>query len=680
MRRFVSWGIAAALAAVLAGGTAHAADDSLANPAAAEWQATGGSWSNDRFSTLRQITPANIGRLGGAWVRKLEGETSRSIPVVAGGRMFLTAGKHVHALNPKSGAPLWVHETPIAPSPLFKGVAVGAGLVFYGTADARIVALDAATGALRWSTPIGEDGVKRGEGDAVGVLSPTGQYISAAPVFADGMVISGMANGDYSIRGRIVALDAKTGRFAWRFDTVPGPGEFGHDTWPQDSDVWQRGGGGAWGTPAVDRDLGLVYFGVGNPVPQWGGDIRRGDNLFTGSVVAIDLKTGKYRWHFQVTHHDIWDADLGTPVVLYDATVQGRTVKALAVMHTNGFLFLLDRRTGKPVHPVEEIPVPQNPRLFTHPTQPFPVGADMIAPRCLPPDSVPEGFLAKCLYDPIDFDTPNAMYPVMAARAAPLAYSPETKFVYAAASIWPYWIRRFEDPRFFRASGGPNVPGKKYSGILAAIDTRTNKIAWRREVPYEIHNGSGFTATQGGVVFHGQPDGAFQAYDAESGDLLWQFQTGSAQNGPASVYEIDGEQYVAAVSDQAVWAFKLGGTVPPQPAPPLPRTESAWSGRIASNDRVAIAAVVEDTGLEKLREAFDEFAFEPQRTRVKRGGKVTFTNQGRQAHEIRALDGSWSTGVLQPGQSAAVAMEQAGSFTYQCHDHQWSYGQVIVDP
>ena len=678
MRRPALLGITAALAAMAAGSAAWAGRPD--RPAAAEWSAAGGSWSNDRYSTLRQITPGNIGRLGGAWVRKLEGETSRSVPVVAHGRMFLTAGRHVYALNPKDGATLWTHEAPIPPSFQFKGVAVGGGLVFYGTADARIVALDAATGALRWSTPIGDEGVQRGEGEGIAALTLTGQYISAAPVFANGLVISGLSNGDFSIRGRVVALDARTGRQVWRFDTIPGPGEFGHDSWPQDGDLWQRGGGGSWSTPAVDGELGMVYFGVGNPVPQWGGELRPGDNLFTGSIVAVDLKTGKYRWHFQAVHHDIWDADLGTPVVLYDALVRGRPVKALAAMHTNGFLFLLDRRTGRPVHPVEEVPVPQNPRLFTHPTQPFPVGADMIAPRCLPRDAVPEGFEAKCLYDPIDFDMPNAMYPVMATRAAPLAYSPDTRYVYAAASIWPYWVQRFEDPRFFRGSGGAGVPGKKYSGILAAIDTRTNKIAWRREVPYEIQNGSGFTATRGGIAFHGQPDGAFQAYDAASGELLWQFQTGSPQNGPASVYEIDGEQYVAAVSDQAVWAFKLGGTVAPLPATPPPRTESAWSGRVANSDRVALSTRVQDSGLEKLREAVDEYAFEPQRTRVKRGAKLTFTNQGRQAHEIRAVDGSWSTGLLQPGQSAAIAMDRPGSFTYQCHEHKWSYGQVIVDP
>jgi alcohol dehydrogenase (cytochrome c) len=610
-------------------------------------------------------------------VKELKAEMTHAIPVVADGRLFVTAGKHLYALNPKTGEELWVHDTPIAPSFQFKGVATGDGLVFYGTADAHIVAVDAKTGKQAWSTLIGDPGLKHGDGEGIGALTLTGQYISGAPTYVNGLVISGMSNGDFGVRGRVVALDAKTGKQVWRFDTIPGPGEIGHGTWPQDNDEWKQGGGGAWSTPAVDPELGLVYFGVGNPVPQWGGELRKGDNWFTDSVVALDLKTGKYKWHYQVVHHDLWEADLGTPMMLYDAEVDGKPRKALAALSTNGFFYLLDRKTGQPIHPIKETPVPQNPRLFTSPTQPIPEG-DQIGTRCVDPKKIPDGFRAMCMYEPIDYDIPNAMYPVLTTRAAPAAYSPDTKYFYAAGSDWPLWVQRYKDPKFF-AAGNPSIPGIKYSGILAAVDSRTNKIVWKKEVPYEIQNGSGMTATAGGVLFHGQPDGQFQAYDAKTGDLLWQFQTGSAQNGPASVFEIDGEQYVAAVSDRAIWAFKLGGTVQPLPAPPPPRTESAWGGRLQSKDQVSMGGTVKDSGLEFTRETHDEYVMLPARIKVKAGTTVTFTNNGKEPHEATAQDGSWSTGVVQPGQSAKVTFAKPGSWTYQCKEHPWSYGQVVVE-
>jgi alcohol dehydrogenase (cytochrome c) len=670
--------LAAAMLALPATAAASADANDGSRPSAKEWSHAEGDWGNTRYSTLTQITPATVGKLGGAWVKELQAEKTHAIPVVADGKLFITAGKHLYALDPKTGQEIWVHDTPVAPSYQLKGVAVGDGLVFYGTADARIAAVNIKTGQLAWSTLIGEPNIRRGSESALGALTLTGQYISGAPTYVNGLVISGMSNGDFGIRGRVVALDAKTGKQVWRFDTIPNPGEIGHDTWPQDNDEWKQGGGGAWTTPAVDPELGLVFFGVGNPVPQWGGELRAGDNLFTDSVVALDLKTGKHKWHYQVTHHDIWEADLGTPVVLYDAEVDGKKRKALAVVSTNGFFYLLDRATGKPVFPTEERPVPQNPRLKTAPTQPFPVGADQIGTRCVDPAKIPNGFRAMCLYEPVDWTIPNAMYPINTTRAAPMAYSPDTRFFYAAGTDFPFWIQRYEDPKFFNA-GLPSIPGVKYSGILAAVDSRTNKIVWRKEVPYEIQNGSGMTVTAGGVLFHGQPDGQFQAYDARTGDLLWQFQTGSAQSGPASVFEVDGEQYVAAVSERAVWAFKLGGTVQPLPAPPPPRTESAWGGRLQSKDQVSLGGTIKDTGLEFVRETHDEFAVLPARIRVKAGTAVTFTNNGKQPHQASAQDGSWTTGEIQPGQSAKVTFAKPGSWTYQCKDHPWSYGQVVVE-
>ncbi|MEQ9449736.1 MAG: PQQ-binding-like beta-propeller repeat protein, partial [Rhodospirillaceae bacterium] len=270
-------------------------------PAAQDWPLVGGDWGNSRFSTLDQINTANVGQLGGAWVRELPGGGPLGTPIVLNGRMFVTTARIAHALDPRSGEILWSYELPVPAQGLYKGMAAGDNMVFVGLSNSRIVALDQETGEEIWIGVIGDPDFDR-----------EGQFISGAPVYADGMVIAGLANGDYGIRGRVVALDADTGEQAWRFYTVPYEGEAGHETWPQDHDDWKPGGSGVWMNGAVDPELGIVYFGVGNPIPQWGGEARAGDNLYSESVIALDVRTGELRWHYQVVHHDIWEADLGT--------------------------------------------------------------------------------------------------------------------------------------------------------------------------------------------------------------------------------------------------------------------------------------------------------------------------------------------------------------------------------
>lgn len=542
------WWVAAIAATTLLVGAfatsvSMASDVDLGNTAAKDWPLVGADRGNSRYSQLAQITSRNIQELGGAWTVPLTGQSSVATPVVAGGRMFTTIGAEVRALNPKTGETLWSYK-PEAP-PSRKGVAVGDGLVFVGLLDAHLVALRQDNGQHVWTAMVGDDGFEPAPiQGASGPRPPINtQMISSVPAFVRGMVITGMANGDFGLRGRIVGLNAKTGKVAWRFDAIPAPGEPGSETWQQDNDVWKTGGGGVWMPPAIDESLGLAYLGIGNPVPQWGGEVRAGDNLYTDAVVALDIKTGKLRWHYQVVHHDIWDHDLGTPLVLYDAVVEGKPRKAIAVMRTDGYLFLLDRKTGQPVFPTAELPVPQNARLKTAKTQPFPIGADAIGPRCVEQEMVPEGFRRGCYFEPIDFDQPNFMTPLLTTRAAPMAFSPDTKFFYATASVAPYWVKRTQDPYFFSVL---ETEGMKNYGLIVAIDSRSNKIAWQHRVANRIDAGSGAMATAGGLVFHGEPSGNLQAYAADSGKLLWEFQTGSSVQGAAMSYEFEGQQYVAA--------------------------------------------------------------------------------------------------------------------------------------
>ena len=272
-----------------------------------------------------------------------------------------TGADDVFAVDVATGKILWEYQAHLEQTIstvccgwLSRGVALGDGKVYIGRLDGKLVALDQKTGKVAWETVIGrwQDGFT----------------LTHAPLYYNDMVIVGGSGGEFSLRGRVAAFDAKTGKQKWRFWTIPGPGETGHDSWPQDTDAWKTGGAPVWQTPAVDPELGLLYFSTGNASPDLNGSKRGGDNLFTASIVAVDAETGAYRWHYQQVHHDIWDYDGPSPVVLFD--VDGK--KGLAQASKTGWLYLLDRETGKPLLPIPEQPVPQLASQKTAATQPIP--------------------------------------------------------------------------------------------------------------------------------------------------------------------------------------------------------------------------------------------------------------------------------------------------------------------
>lgn len=660
-RNILLAGAATALLLAACGEKASAPKD----VAGKNWPLHGGVGANTRYSGLDQINLGNVKDLGAVWSLDLKDERSKGPPVVLDGTMFIaTAGGHVMAVDAKTGDVKWSY-LPTGPGldVRNRGLAVGGGKVYFGLTDGSVSAVDAATGTQAWTTYIG-DGPAR-----------FGMFVSAAPSYADGKVLVGLASGDAGIKGRFVALDAATGKLIWQFNTIPLPGEAGHDTWPQDSNAWENGGAGVWMNASVDEKLGLVYFGTSNASPQYGGEVRPGDNLFTATALALDLKTGKEKWHFQALHHDIWEGDLGTPMVLYDQTFGGKTRQAIGVLRTDGYLFVLDRATGEPILPVEERPVKQNERLKTAATQPYPVGVDKVGPECVEKDLIPAGFEAACYWDPIDYTQPNMIFPT-STRFAPMSYSPRTKYIYVSGMSGGHWIRRGEDPYFFSL---PGIPGMKSYGILAALDSSTGKMVWQKKTPYPMAFGSGTTATAGDLLFHGEMDGAFQAFDAKTGDMVWSFQTGAEATAPAITYDIDGKQYVAIAATNRIWSFALGGTVAALDAPAAPTTESDFSGRIFAADHVAMSATIKSIGVIKDTEFTDEYVFEPMRIRVDAGATVTWTNDGKEAHSATAADGSWTTGEIAPGKIGTVKFEKPGTYTYICKEHPWSYGQIIVE-
>jgi glucose dehydrogenase len=243
--------------------------------------------------------------------------------------------------------------------------------------------------------------------------------------------------------------------------------------------------------PAIDPRLRMLYFGVGNPVPQWGGEIRPGNNLFTDSVVALDIRTGKLKWYFQGVHHDIWDHDFGTPLVLFDTAVNGQQRHGLAVMRTDGYLFQLDRETGAPLRPIVERRVPSSRTMKMSPTQPFPIGVDAIGPRCVEEGMAPAAFKRRCYFDALK-NEPNLVFAFATTRAAPMSFSPQTGYFYITAGVTPNWLRRSDDPCYYGIFQ-PTVGLRQY-GLVTALDSQTGKIIWQKRVANRLDAGSGATS------------------------------------------------------------------------------------------------------------------------------------------------------------------------------------------
>jgi len=637
--------------------------------AASDWTAVNGDQSNTRYSALTQINSQTVTKLGAAWVSEkiTPPPTNRVSSVVDNGLMIFTAPPTVYAVDVNTGKIAW-HYAPPAGLPAREGVAVGEGLVFVGLSNSNLVALKEDTGELVWETFIG---------DAVNEPSAGA---SGAPLYADGLVSIGL-NADYGYRGQIVAVDAKTGKEAWRFYVVPAPGEPGSETWPKNNNSWKHGGGAVWLVGTFDPELGSVIYATGNAVPQYGGENRPGNNLYTDSLVALDAKTGKMRWYYQTVRHDIWEADIAEAPILFDAQVNGQTRKAVGAMRTDGYLFMVDRTTGKPLGKIEDRRVPQDAFQKTAATQPYPVGAEPVLPDCdyWKTQPIPRGFEVGCFFTAASVEKPNLLVPVYGMRATPMAFDPQTQFFYATGSAGLQWFRRTGDPDFFTLGFNGRVPGlnRLSFGVLAAIDTRTDKIAWKKE--FRGSRPSGALATAGGLVFQTAGDGNLQAYDATNGNLRWQFQTGAAVAGPPIAFENGGEEYIATVAGGTVWAFKIGGTLPTRAAPPAPPEED-FSGAITDTASIETATLVRDMGITGAHFIADEYEFNPYRARVKAGTRVYWKNNGQMVHTIVAEDGSWTTGPLGPLDVGSVVFDKPGMFTYTCKEYPWMYGQIIVEP
>ena len=493
------------------------------------WLTYYGAYNGQRFSPLDQINTENVKRLTPAWVFQagssgiIAGASTYSFeasPIVVGGIMFLSGWDGwVWALDAKTGTEIWryKHAIPFDVSlccgNVNRGVAVAKGKVFFVTANAHVLALDATTGNRVWDKTYGD--VRAGESATV------------APLVVKNMVIVGSSGGEFGVRGHLDAFDIETGEHQWRCYTIPKPGEPGSETWPADGEAWQRGGANCWLTGTFDAETNLLYVGTGNPAPDFDGGVREGDNLYTDSIIAVDVDAGQIRWHYQCTPHDVWDYDSIAECILFEH--DGR--KLLGHFDKNGYFFVLDRTNGELVQ-----------------ITPF---VDRITWGAITRD----GQVTAKVY-PDEEGVPVHFYPGPAGAKewTHAAYSPQTELFYVPVQdVGATATRR---RREFKESipywgAGVQVDLEDMAGSISAFDANgEEKWRWRNDMPMC----ASVLATGGGLVFAGEPSGEFNALDARTGDKLWQFQCGSGHHSSPSTYSVDGRQYVAVPVGWGGWA------------------------------------------------------------------------------------------------------------------------------
>jgi alcohol dehydrogenase (cytochrome c) len=568
----------------------------------ADWPTYGGSFNHQRFSLLRQLSTRNVGRLEVAWSYAIpdagSGNTSlQTTPLVVRGRdaglpafdavMLVTSPLgRVVALDASRGQPIWEFAPPLEPpfkaccSRANRGAAFGRVTRFPGgseprayvaTLDARLWAMSAVTGQ-----PAAGFGDGVGPAGSVTVAESTAGYsLTMAPLFipradvpaGDGvrkdLVVIGISGADYETRGFVTAYDALTGEKVWRFFTVPAPNEFGGDTWPtltgRFADPYLRGGGGVWMTPAYDPATGRLFIAVGNPGPNLDGTHRAGNNLFTDSIVALDVRTGSHVWHYQQVHHDLWDYDPASPPLLFD--VAGRP--AVGQAGKTGFFYILDRETGAPIFPCAETPVPPSDVVapdgtpeIASPTQPVCEPGLQFVPMLRPGETPPgpgPAAIQPIFTPPTRTGTKVEPAVFGGSEWSPVACHPGLGLVFISGVVQPanYFAMPERRPRpgTFRFGGIPVPEFVTVSGNLTAVDVNAGTIRWQNRTPRPVVAGA--LATDGGLVFYGEGTplgGAFVALDASTGSELFRYKTRGGVNAAPITFLADGKQWVTVAA------------------------------------------------------------------------------------------------------------------------------------
>lgn len=495
-----------------------------------QWLTYSGAFDGKRYTPLTEITPENVSRLRIRWVHQddpTELSKSESTPIVVDGVIFTAEPpSDVVALDATSGKVRWRYrrslpdKLPTESDRASRGLAILGKLLFLGSVDGALVAINANDGSVIWQTP---------------VVNPSDGYtMSGAPLIVGGSVVVGVAGGEYGIRGFIAAYDAETGRQQWKFNTVPGPGEFGHDTWK--NDAWKTGGGGTWVTGSYDPSLDLLYWGVGNPAPGFQGDVRPGDNLFTDSMLALHASTGKLAWYFQFTPHDEHDWDATQTPILADIPIKGVLRRVICVANRNGFYYVLDRATGEFLLGVPFV------------EQNWAKGLDSAGRPILSPNAEvsSSGRLTR----------PGSVGGINWQNAA---FDPKGRLIFVPATEGAAVFTKSPNPRrgelgLYPGSAGNN--DEPPHPVVRALDATTGAKRWERWEGSLTFDYSGLLATAGGLVFGGSEGFAF-AIDSATGHELWRvFLGGDTYAAPVS-FTVDGHQVILVSAGRALFEFGL---------------------------------------------------------------------------------------------------------------------------
>lgn len=493
------------------------------------WMMYSGTLDSQRYSRLDQIDKSNVAELEMKWSYQIPViDRAETVPTVVDGIMFITeAPSNLTAVDARTGRVYWRydHELPddlrICCGRNNRGVAILGETLFMSTLDAHLVAIDARTGNVLWDTEVAD--------------YEAGYSKTAAPLIVKDKVVTGIAGGEFGIRGFIDAYDPATGELEWRTYAIPGPGEPGNDSWSGDS--WKTGGAATWITGSYDPDLNLIYWGTGNPGPDWNGDVRLGDNLYSDSALALDGDTGEIAWHFQFTPHDVHDYDSIQVPILADIEYQGSTRKVMMWANRNAFFYTIDRATGEFLEG------------DAYASQTWAQGLDPTGRPIRVPGMAPtyEGILVS---PPI----------VGATNWYSPGYSQQTGLFYVTSFDGEQeFFKRDEDyeegERFTGGGGRYNQPMDAFHSSIRAINPATAQIEW--EFPIMPRSSAGITTTAGGIVFTGSADGYFFALDAATGEELWHISLGARVHAAPMTYAVDGKQFVTIASGNVVYTFGL---------------------------------------------------------------------------------------------------------------------------
>ena len=502
----------------------------LSRPSATNWLSYNGDYTGRRYSALREVHAGNVAQLRAQWVFHASSSSNLEVtPVVVDGIMFVTAANDAFALDAQTGRTLWHYSRPVTEGLIDdasqhhnRGVGIWRSRIYMETDNAHLLCLDARSGHLLWDVAYTDGSPNYGA--------------TSAPLVVQNKVIVGTSGGDDGVRGFVAAYDAETGREAWRFWTIPAPGEFGSASWPGES--YKLGGGTTWMPGTFDPELNTIFWGTSNPAPDFDGAPRPGDDLYTDCLLALDPDTGKLKWYFQFTPHDLFDYDATQTPVLVDATFRGRPRKLIIEANRNGFLYLLDRTNGQFLSAMR----------FAEKLN-WATGIDE------------KGRPIRTEIKPSAEGTRVCPGMVGATNWHAPSYNPETSLFYFMAlescSVLVLKPQPFKPRETYYSTGARHSEGDYNQKILLAYSVDGDKPAWRYVQTGRGHSAGGTMTTAGGLVFFGDDAESFEAVDAQTGKPLWHFHTGQNIAASPMSYAINSKQYVAIAAGSDIFSFAL---------------------------------------------------------------------------------------------------------------------------